>query len=140
MCTNPTLCLHFITIYEIQSLHVRLSSLYQRGGAVFQIRSTRTMSSTRVRKCSRPRSRSSPSTLSCLRAGSRGRERPRSCRGGTPAARATSKPSPAPPTRTKRAAPEVGARRPCRGGPGSSGGWTTSSPGTTACSGVNNFR
>ena len=71
------------------------------------------MSSTRVRKCSRPRSRSSPSTLSSLRAGSRGRERPRSCRGGTPAARATSKPSPAPPTRTKRAAPEVGARRPC---------------------------
>ena len=67
----------------------------------------------RVRKCSRPRSRSSPSTLSCLRAGSRGRERPRSCRGGTPAARATSKPSPAPSTRTERAAPEVGARRPC---------------------------
>ena len=48
-----------------------------------------------------------------LRAGSRGRERPRSCRGGTPAARATSQPSPAPSTRTKRAAPEVGARRPC---------------------------
>ena len=116
--SHATVLFMFLIKHQINfTSRLAFVSLHQCGGAVFQIRYARKMFSSRVRICSRPRSRGSPSTRSSSRTGCRGRARSRSCCGGTmPTTETPSSPSPAPSTRTKGAARQMGARRQCGGG------------------------